>query len=104
MKRFNDDSAAAAADGGTVVTPMAALAAMASQSIFVDLPRLLGAKLYPAVMKGKINSKVEPLVQNELVRKISYSTSLKRIGQIQSLVRQIMLPCWRSTYQEGFGA
>ena len=51
--------ATAAIVGGAIVTPMAAQAVLPSITIWVDAPRLPGAKLYAAVMKGKVNVNVE---------------------------------------------
>ena len=51
--------AIAAVVGGTMVAPIAAQAAKPSITIWVDAPRLPGAKLYAQIMKGKVDVKVE---------------------------------------------
>jgi ABC-type glycerol-3-phosphate transport system substrate-binding protein len=64
--------------GGAIVTPMAAQAALPSITIWVDAPRLPGAKLYQTIMKGKVNVKVELHAQGDLLAKVQLFNRVKK--------------------------
>jgi ABC-type glycerol-3-phosphate transport system substrate-binding protein len=64
--------------GGAMVTPMVAQAALPSITIWVDAPRLPGAKLYQTVMKGKVNVKVELHAQGDMLAKVQLFNRVKK--------------------------
>lgn len=68
--------------GGTMVTPMAAQAAKHSKkpsiTVWVDAPRLPGAKLYAKIMKRKVNVKVELHGQGDLLAKVQLFNRVKK--------------------------
>jgi len=70
--------AAAAAVAGTTVMAMPAQAAKPSITIWVDAPRLPGAKLYAQIMKNTVDIKVELKAQGELVQKVSLFNRVKK--------------------------
>jgi multiple sugar transport system substrate-binding protein len=70
--------AAAAAIAGTTVMAMPAQAVTPSITIWVDAPRLPGAKLYAKIMKGKVNVKVELHAQGDLVQKVALFNRVKK--------------------------
>ena len=71
--------ATAAIVGGAIVTPMVAqAAAKPSITIWVDAPRLPGAKLYATIMKGKVIVKVELHSQADLMAKIQLFNRVKK--------------------------
>jgi len=70
--------AAAAAIAGTTVMAMPAQAAKPSITIWVDAPRLPGAKLYAQIMKKTVDVKVELKAQGELVQKVSLFNRVKK--------------------------
>ncbi len=70
--------AIAAVVGGTMVAPIAAQAAKPSITIWVDAPRLPGAKLYAQIMKGKVDVKVELHGQSDLVNKVQLFNRVKK--------------------------
>lgn len=70
--------AIAAAVAGTTVMAMPAQAAKPSITIWVDAPRLPGAKLYAKIMKKKVNVKVELKAQGELVQKVALFNRVKK--------------------------
>lgn len=60
------------------MTPMADQATLPSITIWVDEPRLPGAKPYAAVMKGKVNIKVELHAQGDLLAKVQLFNRVKK--------------------------
>ena len=64
--------------GGAMVAPIAAQAATPSITIWVDAPRLPGAKLYATIMKGKVNVKVELHGQADLLAKVQLFNRVKK--------------------------
>lgn len=63
---------------GTTVVAMPAQAAKPSITIWVDAPRLPGAKLYAELMKGKVDVKVELHAQADLVQKVPLFNRVKK--------------------------
>ncbi len=63
---------------GTTVVAMPAQAAKPSITIWVDAPRLPGAKLYAEIMKGKVDVKVELHAQADLVQKVPLFNRVKK--------------------------
>ena len=70
--------AGAFAIAGTTVMAMPAQAAKPSITIWVDAPRLPGAKLYAEIMKPTVNVKVELHAQADLVQKVSLFNRVKK--------------------------
>ena len=70
--------AGAFAIAGTTVMAMPAQAAKPSITIWVDAPRLPGAKLYAEIMKGTVDVKVELHAQADLVQKVSLFNRVKK--------------------------
>lgn len=70
--------AAAAAIAGTTVMAMPAQAAKPSITIWVDAPRLPGAKLYAELMKKTVDVKVELHAQADLVQKVALFNRVKK--------------------------
>ena len=70
--------AGAFAIAGTTVMAMPAQAAKPSITIWVDAPRLPGAKLYAEIMKPKVNVKVELHAQGDLVQKVPLFNRVKK--------------------------
>ncbi len=70
--------AAAVAISGTTLMTAPVQAATPSITIWVDAPRLPGAKLYAQVMKGKVNVKVELHAQSDLVQKVALFNRVKK--------------------------
>jgi len=70
--------AAAAAIAGTTVMAMPAQAAKPSITIWVDAPRLPGAKLYAQLMKKTVDVKVELHAQADLVQKVPLFNRVKK--------------------------
>ena len=70
--------AAVIAIAGTTVMAMPTQAAIPSITIWVDAPRLPGAKLYAQIMKGKVNVKVELHAQGDLVQKVALFNRVKK--------------------------
>ena len=70
--------AIAAAVAGTTVVAMPAQAAKPSITIWVDAPRLPGAKLYAQIMKKTVDVKVELKAQGELVQKVALFNRVKK--------------------------
>jgi ABC-type glycerol-3-phosphate transport system substrate-binding protein len=70
--------AIAAAVAGTTVVAMPAQAAKPKITIWVDAPRLPGAKLYAQLMKNTVDVKVELKAQGELVQKVSLFNRVKK--------------------------
>lgn len=70
--------AAAAVIGSAIVVPITAQAAIPSITIWVDAPRLPGAKLYATIMKGKVNVKVELHGQGDLLAKVQLFNRVKK--------------------------
>jgi len=70
--------AGAFAIAGTTVMAMPAQAAKPSITIWVDAPRLPGAKLYAEIMKPTVNVKVELHAQGDLVQKVSLFNRVKK--------------------------
>ena len=64
--------------GGAMVAPIAAQAAIPSITIWVDAPRLPGAKLYAQIMKGKVDAKVELHGQADLLAKVQLFNRVKK--------------------------
>lgn len=63
---------------GTTVMALPAQAAKPSITIWVDAPRLPGAKLYAELMKGKVDVKVELHAQADLVQKVALFNRVKK--------------------------
>ena len=63
---------------GTTVVAMPAQAAKPSITIWVDAPRLPGAKLYAQIMKPTVDVKVELHAQADLVQKVSLFNRVKK--------------------------
>lgn len=63
---------------GTTVMALPAQAAKPSITIWVDAPRLPGAKLYAQIMKGKVDVKVELHAQADLVQKVALFNRVKK--------------------------
>ena len=70
--------AGAFAIAGTTVMAMPAQAAKPSITIWVDAPRLPGAKLYAQIMKKTVDVKVELHAQADLVQKVSLFNRVKK--------------------------
>jgi multiple sugar transport system substrate-binding protein len=70
--------AIAAAVAGTTVVAMPAQAAKPKITIWVDAPRLPGAKLYAQLMKNTVDVKVELKAQGELVQKVALFNRVKK--------------------------
>lgn len=70
--------AGAFAIAGTTVMAMPAQAAKPSITIWVDAPRLPGAKLYAQIMKPTVDVKVELHAQADLVQKVSLFNRVKK--------------------------
>lgn len=70
--------AGAFAIAGTTVMAMPAQAAKPSITIWVDAPRLPGAKLYAEIMKPTVDIKVELHAQADLVQKVSLFNRVKK--------------------------
>jgi multiple sugar transport system substrate-binding protein len=70
--------AGAFAIAGTTVMAMPAQAAKPSITIWVDAPRLPGAKLYAEIMKPTVDVKVELHAQADLVQKVSLFNRVKK--------------------------
>lgn len=70
--------AGALAVAGATLTAMPAQAATPSITIWVDAPRLPGAKLYAKIMKGKVDVKVELHSQGDLVQKVALFNRVKK--------------------------
>ncbi len=70
--------AGAFAIAGTTVMAMPAQAAKPSITIWVDAPRLPGAKLYAEIMKKTVDVKVELHAQADLVQKVSLFNRVKK--------------------------
>jgi len=70
--------AGAFAIAGTTVMAMPAQAAKPSITIWVDAPRLPGAKLYAEIMKPTVNVKVELHAQGDLVQKVPLFNRVKK--------------------------
>ena len=70
--------AAVAAIAGTTVMAMPAQAAKPSITIWVDAPRLPGAKLYAEIMKPTVDVKVELHAQADLVQKVALFNRVKK--------------------------
>lgn len=79
MKKYSIVAVAGAlAIAGTTVMAMPAQAAKPSITIWVDAPRLPGAKLYAQIMKGKVDVKVELHAQADLVQKVPLFNRVKK--------------------------
>lgn len=63
---------------GSTVMALPAQAAKPSITIWVDAPRLPGAKLYAQLMKGKVDVKVELHAQADLVQKVALFNRVKK--------------------------
>ena len=70
--------AIAAAVAGTTVVAMPAQAAKPKITIWVDAPRLPGAKLYAQIMKKTVDVKVELHAQADLVQKVALFNRVKK--------------------------
>ena len=70
--------AIAAAVAGTTVVAMPAQAAKPKITIWVDAPRLPGAKLYAQIMKKTVDVKVELHAQGDLVQKVALFNRVKK--------------------------
>lgn len=70
--------ATATAIAGTTVMAMPAQAAKPSIVVWVDAPRLPGAKLYAQIMKGKVDVKVELHAQGDLLAKVQLFNRVKK--------------------------
>ncbi len=70
--------AGAFAIAGTTVMAMPAQAAKPSITIWVDAPRLPGAKLYAEIMKKTVDVKVELHAQADLVQRVSLFNRVKK--------------------------
>jgi ABC-type glycerol-3-phosphate transport system substrate-binding protein len=77
-KKYMIAMATAVAVAGTTVVGLPVQAAKPSITIWVDAPRLPGAKLYAQIMKNKVNVKVELKAQGELVQKVSLFNRVKK--------------------------
>jgi multiple sugar transport system substrate-binding protein len=71
-------AAAFAVAAGYTVTAVPAHAAIPSITVWVDAPRLPGAKLYAQIMKGKVNVNVELHAQGDLVAKVALFNRVKK--------------------------
>ena len=70
--------AAVTAIAGTTIMAMPAQAAKPSITIWVDAPRLPGAKLYAQIMKSTVDVKVELHAQGDLVQKVALFNRVKK--------------------------
>ena len=77
-KRLIIAAVSAAAVLGTTVMALPAQAAKPSITIWVDAPRLPGAKLYAEIMKKTVDVKVELHAQADLVQKVALFNRVKK--------------------------
>jgi multiple sugar transport system substrate-binding protein len=71
-------TAAFAVTASFAVTALPAHSAIPSITVWVDAPRLPGAKLYAQIMKGKVNVDVQLHAQGDLVAKVALFNRVKK--------------------------